>query len=275
MSKVFLVGAGPGDPELLTLKAHRLLRQADVVLHDDLVSHAILELARTDAVIINVGKRCGSKHVTQGQIHVLMISFASCGQTVVRLKGGDPLLFGRAAEEMEALAAAHVEYEIVPGITTALAAAAAARIALTDRRTSSTVIFTTAHHGTGKEAPDWSDVARPDATLAIYMPGSDYGRLMRELIAAGLASETPCMVMSRVASRDQRVYRSTLSQLAELPPLPAPSIFLVGKSVASEKLIASVSVAASRRRDKPQTAARPSAVVTGEIKGHLTSAPTG
>jgi uroporphyrin-III C-methyltransferase len=237
MSKVFLVGAGPGDPELLTLKAHRLLRQADVVLHDDLVSHEVLEIARADAVIINVGKRCGSKHVTQGQIHVLMIWFASCGQTVVRLKGGDPLLFGRAAEEMEALTAAQVEYEIVPGITTALAAAAAERIALTDRRICSTVIFTTGHHSAGKEKPGWRGIARSDTTLAIYMPGSDYARLTQELIAAGLSRETPCMVISRVASRDQRAYRSTLSQIAEFPPLPAPSLFLVGKTVACEKTV--------------------------------------
>jgi len=242
MSKVFLVGAGPGDPDLLTLKAHRLLRQADVVLHDDLVSPEILEIARRDAVIINVGKRCGRKHVTQGQIHFLMIWFASCGQTVVRLKGGDPLIFGRAAEEMEALAAANVEYEIVPGITTVLAAAAAERIALTDRRTCSTVILATGHHSTGKEEPDWRDLARADATLAIYMPGSDYARLTQELIASGLAGETPCMVISRVAARDQRIYRSTLSQIALFPPLPAPSLFLIGKAVAGEKALEPVSV---------------------------------
>src|SRR5882724_3184976 len=105
MSNVFLIGAVPGDPELLTLKAHRLLRHADVVLHDDMVSREILEITREDAVVINVDKRCGTKLVTQGQIHVLMLLFASTGQTVVRLKSGDPLLFGRAAEEMEALAA--------------------------------------------------------------------------------------------------------------------------------------------------------------------------
>ncbi len=232
MSKVFLVGAGPGDPELLTVKAYRLLRQADVILHDDLVAHEILKIARADAVVINVGKRCGSKHVTQGQIHVLMIWFAASGQTVVRLKSGDPLLFGRAAEEMQALAAARVEYEIVPGITAALAAAASEHIALTDRRTCSSVVFTTGHHCAGKEKPDWRRTARPDARLAIYMPGSDYARLTQELIAAGLASDTPCMVISHVAAKDQQVYRSTLSQIAEFPALPAPSLFLIGKTVA-------------------------------------------
>ncbi len=234
MSNVFLVGAGPGDPELLTVKAHRLLRQADVVLHDDLVSRDILEIVRADAVIINVGKRCGNKLVTQGQIHALMILFASTGQTVVRLKSGDPLLFGRAAEEMEEMAAAHVDYEIVPGITAALAAAATARIPLTDRKTCSSLIFTTGHHCAGQQKQDWSRIAHSDATLAIYMPGSDYARLTHELIMAGLASDTPCMVISCVAAKDQQVYRSTLIQIAEFPALPAPSLFLIGKTVANE-----------------------------------------
>src|SRR5215472_12046844 len=141
MSKVFLVGAGPGDPQLLTVKAYRLLERADVVLHDDLVSSEILELVCPEAVVMNGGKRL----VTQKLIHALLIWFAASAETVVRLKGGDPLLFGRAAEEMEALAGAGVDYEVVPGVTAAVAAAAAAGISLTDRRSCSHVVFTTAH----------------------------------------------------------------------------------------------------------------------------------
>jgi uroporphyrin-III C-methyltransferase len=234
MSKVFLVGAGPGDPDLLTLRAYHLLRGADVILHDDLVSREILELARADALIINVGKRCGSKRVTQGQIHALMILCAASGQTTVRLKSGDPLLFGRAAEEMEALAAARVDYEVVPGITALVAAAAAERISLTDRRSCSHVVFASGHHCAGKEKPDWRGIVRPDTTLGIYMPGNEYGSLTEKLTAAGLTEETPCMVISRIASRDQRVYRSTLKQIANLPPLPAPALFLVGSAVRAE-----------------------------------------
>jgi len=231
MSKVFLVGAGPGDPELLTVKAYRLLRQADVILHDGLVSREVLALAPKSAVVINVGKRCGSQRVTQEDIHALMVAFASPEQIVVRLKSGDPMLFGRAAEEIEALTEAQVEYEIVPGVTAALAAAAEVGISLTDRRYCSHVVFTTGHHCAGKERPDWRGIVRPDTTVAIYMPGNDYPALARDLTLAGLDLDTPCVLISQIGSAGQRVSRSTLNRVMDLPPVPAPAPFLAGRAV--------------------------------------------
>ena len=237
MSKVFLVGAGPGDPELLTVKAYRLLQRADVILHDGLVSAEVLELAPRDAVVINVGKRCGSRRVTQEDIHALMVAFASSEQTIVRLKGGDPMLFGRAAEEIDALTEAQVDYEVVPGVTAALAAAAQVGISLTDRRSCSHVVFTTGHQCAGKEGPEWAGIVRPDTTVAIYMPGSDYQALARSLILAGLAAETPCVVISQIGSPDQgqRVHFSTLNRVAELPRLSAPALFLAGSALGSRR----------------------------------------
>ena len=235
MSKVFLVGAGPGDPELLTVKAYRLLQRADVVLHDGLVSPAVLELAPKEAVVINVGKRCGSRCITQEDIHALMVAFASSEQIVVRLKGGDPMLFGRAAEEMEALTDAQVDYEVVPGVTAALAAAAQVGISLTDRRSCSHVVFTTGHHCAGKEMPDWRGIVRSDTTIAIYMPGSDYPALAQSLTTAGLAAETPCMLISQIGCPGQRVHRSTLHRVGDLPHLSAPTLFLAGSAVAGSR----------------------------------------
>jgi uroporphyrin-III C-methyltransferase len=234
MSKVYLVGAGPGDPELLTVKAFRLLQRADVVLHDGLVSPEVLELAPKDAVVINVGKRCGSRRVTQEDIHALMVAFASSERTIVRLKGGDPMLFGRAAEEMEALTEAQVDYEVVPGVTAALAAAAQVGVSLTDRRSCSHVVFTTGHRCAGKERPDWHGMVLPDTTVAIYMPGSDYQALTRSLTSAGLAAETPCLLISQIGSPGQRVHRSTLNRVAELPRLSAPALFLAGSAVGGQ-----------------------------------------
>ena len=231
MSKVFLVGAGPGDPQLLTVKAYRLLQRADVVLHDDLVSPEVLQLVRAEAVVVNVGKRCGDRRVTQEQIHALLIWFAASAETVVRLKSGDPLLFGRAAEEMEALASARVDYEVVPGVTAAVAAAAAAGVSLTDRRRCSHLVFTTAQLSEGKEGPDWRGMAREDTTMAVYMPARDYAALARDMKSAGFSGETPCLLISRISAKDQRVHHSTVNHLAECPPLPAPTLLLVGKTL--------------------------------------------
>src|SRR5271163_3316263 len=150
-SKVYLVGAGPGDPDLLTVKALRLLRTADVVLHDDLVTPEILKLVSSTAEVQNVGKRCGSKTIRQEEINFLMVTLAASGRQVVRLKSGDPLIFGRAGEEMEALRRAGIEYEIVPGVTSALGAAAAAGIPLTHRQISSTIVLTAGHQASAKD----------------------------------------------------------------------------------------------------------------------------
>lgn len=222
---VYLVGAGPGDPELLTLKAARLLAAADVVLHDDLVPPAILAQAER-ALLINVGKRCGRKNISQEQIHTMMIGEARRGLAVIRLKSGDPLLFGRAGEEMEALRAADVPFEVVPGITAAFAAAAAVGRPLTDRRSASSVSFSAGHHAPGSQL---EAASLAGATRAIYMPGKDWGALAEQLRSEGLADDLPCVVVSRAAQPDQQILRTTLGQLGRRTPLPAPSILLAGE----------------------------------------------
>ncbi len=232
--KVYLVGAGPGDPELLTLKALRVLREADVILHDDLVSPEILRLVPPEVQVSSVGKRCGRKSVTQTEINSRMIAAAQQGFTVVRLKSGDPGLFGRGGEEIEALAGAEVDFEIVPGVTSACAAAAGAGISLTHRRSASTVVFLTGHTGAGKIENRWpalnsSEGGISDATtLVIYMPGPDYGQLRERLRAAGVKGETPCLLVSSASTESRRAYSATVDTLAELPVTPAPHILLVG-----------------------------------------------
>lgn len=239
--KVYLVGAGPGDPELLTVKALRLLRTADAVLHDDLVAPEILQLIPSTAQIYNVGKRCGKKKILQGEINGLMVALAAAGLRVVRLKGGDPLIFGRAGEEIESLRRNNIPFEIVPGVTSVLGAAAAAQIPLTHRRASSTLVLVTAHRASerrpsGKsaaeqEVSDWSKCVASGATLAMYMPGHKYSDIARRLTAAGLAGETPCAVISRATTRYQRTHRTTVADLHRAPQLAAPTLLVVGDVV--------------------------------------------
>src|SRR5450631_1035890 len=202
--KVYLVGAGPGDPELLTVKALRLLRTAEAVLHDDLVAPEILKLIPSSAQIYNVGKRCGKKKILQGEINCLMVALAASGLRVVRLKGGDPLIFGRAGEEIECLRSNQISFEIVPGVTSAMGAAAAAQIPLTHRRASDALLFITAHRAPEQDASDWSRFVGSGATLVIYMPGRNYQDIARRLVAAGLAGETPCAIVSRATTKHQR-----------------------------------------------------------------------
>lgn len=228
MGKVYLVGAGPGDPELLTLRAARLLQQADIVLHDALVSPEVLALIG-EATVIDIGKRCGTKLLTQPEINSLLIAYASQHAVVVRLKGGDPTIFGRAGEEIEALAEAGILYEIVPGITSALAAAAAAGISLTDRRFAASVVFATAHRGQGAEAIAWNRLVTSHSTLAIYMPGSDYRPLAAQFRDAGLGPQTPCAVISHAGRSSQQVRRCELSSLDRMESLAAPSLLIVGE----------------------------------------------
>src|SRR6202162_2529126 len=230
-SKVYLVGAGPGDPELLTVKALRLVRTADVVLHDDLVTPEILKLIPATAEVRNVGKRSGSKTIRQEEINFLMVTLAISGRQVVRLKSGDPLIFGRAGEEMEALRRSNIEYEIVPGVTSALGAAAAAGIPLTHRRASSALVFITAHQAAGSEGTNWSKVAGSGATLVIYMPGQKYSDVAAKLRVAGLAGATPCAIISRATTPQQRTHRTTISELAGAPRLTAPTLLVVGEVV--------------------------------------------
>ena len=219
--KVYLVGAGPGDPELLTVKAVRVLREADVVLHDDLISREILGLVPRSAILISVGKRCGSARVTQEETNAMLVTYAVSGRTVVRLKSGDPMLFGRAGEEIDALRARGIEFEVVPGISAAFAAAAALGTSLTDRRHASRVVFSTGHRATGASSEG--------VTHVIYMPGVDYAPIVNRLVAEGFSPETPCVIVSAVSRETQSELRTTLGQLPDSGSLPAPSILVVGE----------------------------------------------
>ena len=240
--KVFLVGAGPGDPNLLTVKAHALIRSAEVILHDDLVSAPILALANVHAMVINVGKRCGTKNITQSEINHLMIASARRGLSVVRLKSGDPALFGRLAEERDALQSAGIPYEIVPGVTAVLSAAASLGVSLTDRRTSSRIVIVSAHraHENENEPPtNWRSLAADNSTLVIYMPGRNLAALRQELLDAGLDAGTSAAIVSAVSTPQQREHCTTLDQLDSTPPMPAPTILLIGRTL--EHAIQSIS----------------------------------
>ena len=244
---VVLVGAGPGDPDLLTVKAVRAIESAEMILHDDLVGSAILDLALSHTVLVNVGKRCGVKKVTQQEINALMIEHARAGRRVVRLKSGDPMLFGRAAEEMEALAAAGIECQIVPGVSAAFAAAAAIGCSLTDRNCASNVIFSTGHHAKShKNAPL---PALEDATRVIYMPGRDLTLLAAEWMAEGLPADLPCALVARAAQPDEQVSFTTLGELHRASAPAAPSLLLAGWAVRAIAI-------PSKRRDDLQSVDR-------------------
>ena len=235
---MYLVGAGPGDPDLLTVKAVRSLSLADIVLHDALVPAEILALASPLARVINVGKRCGRKTITQEQINHLLITFASIGKVVVRLKSGDPSIFGRAGEELDVLRAAGIEVEIIPGVTASLAAAAKIGVTLTDRRTADQVLFITAHRGHGKQDCDWQALVTGRTTIVVYMPG-EYQRVAEDLFRAGVSEATPCAVVSKVSTPDEQWYQTTLGSLNHVPVMASPCVLIVGetvKTMASEKL---------------------------------------
>lgn len=230
---VYLIGAGPGDPDLLTLKALRILGQADVVLHDDLLTPEILELVPSTARIECVGKRHNERQVTQQEINRRLCEYGAEGQTVVRLKGGDGAIFGRASEEMDALRAAGISFVIVPGVTAASGAAAAAGVSLTDRRLGSALVFLTAQRCKGNPSPNWKAIAALGGTTAIYMPGGHEGDLARQLIDAGVAGETSCFVVANASRPDEQVIETTLGQLPSLPKVPAPAILLIGTARAA------------------------------------------
>ncbi len=223
-----MVGAGPGDPGLLTVEAFRLLRTADAVFHDDLVSPEILALIPPETHVESVGKRCGQAQSTQTQIHSLLIDAAKKGWKVVRLKSGDPLIFGRAGEEIEALRGVGIEYAIVPGITAAFGAAARAGITLTDRRLASRIVFLSNHQCAGKPLFDWRGAFSEDTTVLIYMPGTDYAGLAAKLCADGLTTQTPCLVISQATTPNQKIYPTTLANLADIPYYAAPVLLIIG-----------------------------------------------
>lgn len=236
--KVYLVGAGPGDPELLTMKALRVLRTADVVLHDGLVPSTILELTSPRARKIDVSKRCGRKQVEQEEINGLMAKSAREGKLVVRLKGGDPAIFGRVAEEIRSLCESGIEFEVVPGVSAVFAAAAIAGISLTERGVASSVTVFTGHRwGNTREAnrepqEGICDPTSPhDRTMVVYMPGSDYAALRAKLETTGLKKSTPCIIISRATLPDEQAFRTTIGQLPYVPVLPSPRIVIAGNVV--------------------------------------------
>ena len=204
-----------------------------MILHDDLVPQAILALARPTARILNVGKRCGAKSITQDEINALMIEGACANQSVVRLKSGDPLIFGRAAEELAALTDAGVPFEIVPGITAALAAAAAIGCSLTSRNSASNVIFSTNHRAQSqRESPASARQSESDdATRVIYMPGRDLRALQRQWLDEGFPLDLPCALVSSAAQPDQHFQLTTLASLGDAAPVAAPSLLIAGWAV--------------------------------------------
>ena len=233
---VYLCGAGPGDPNLLTLRALRLLQTAQVILPDDLVSDAILALASPAALIVPVGKRCGQPRITQAGIHSLMLKHADFGSSVLRLKSGDPLVFGRINEEMEALRNAGIPFEIVPGITAAFAVAAGLETPLTDRNSASKLILATAHHAADKTEPvTWEGAFPPASTLVLYMPGRNFAALSASLLHAGIAPDTPVAAVSKASTPEEHVTSATVASLPMTTPGPAPLILLIGTAIQIRK----------------------------------------
>jgi uroporphyrin-III C-methyltransferase len=229
--KVWLVGAGPGDPELLTIKAVRVLGSADVVLVDDLVNRAILVHVREGARIVRVGKRGGCKSTPQSFIERLLVAEARAGRTVVRLKGGDPFIFGRGGEEIEALERAGVACDVVNGITSGLAAATAARVPLTHREASQGVVFVTAHSKADDE-PDWAALVKTRMTLVVYMGVARSAAVRDALLAAGLAPSTPALVVENASLARERQLRTNLDDLAQdiaSHEIGSPAIMVIGE----------------------------------------------
>jgi uroporphyrin-III C-methyltransferase / precorrin-2 dehydrogenase / sirohydrochlorin ferrochelatase len=229
IGEVYLIGAGPGDPDLLTLRALQLLQQADVILHDRLVSDAVLERARRDAQRIFVGKEAGERG-QQERIHELLVRFASEGKRVARLKGGDPFIFGRGGEEIEVLSAHGIPFTVVPGITAALGAAAASRLPLTHRRLAQSVTFVTGHASDGA-LPDWRFFANPQHTVVFYMGVAQLPGILSRLRAAGAAPEHPAALIERATLPGQRILRGTLADigtLASAQQAAPPALLIVG-----------------------------------------------
>jgi uroporphyrin-III C-methyltransferase len=232
--RVWLTGAGPGDPDLLTVKALRVLRAAQVVVHDGLVSQAILDLAPPTARRISVAKRKSRHAYAQDEINRLLVAFARQGLEVVRLKGGDPFVFGRGGEELEACRAAGVDCEVISGVTAALAAAAGAGAPLTHRGAAQALTFVTAHGGGGATPElDWASLARPNQTVVVYMGLTKAGEVSERLIAAGRAPTTPALVVENASLPDERRILTTLAGLADAAHgLAGPALLILGEAMA-------------------------------------------
>jgi uroporphyrin-III C-methyltransferase / precorrin-2 dehydrogenase / sirohydrochlorin ferrochelatase len=248
VGEVTLVGAGPGDPELLTLKALRALQDADVILHDRLVSAAVLDLARRDATRICVGKAAGNVGSTQEEINALLIEHANQGRRVVRLKGGDPFIFGRGGEELQALAAAQINFSVVPGITAALGAAAYAGIPLTHRDYAHSVSFVTGHAQDGGREPDWRALAMPGATAAFYMGLARLDHIVEKLLTHGATASRPAAIIAQGTTANQRVVTATLATIGSVSSdanLESPALLVVGDVVALHSTLAWFGTAAA------------------------------
>ncbi|MEM1091705.1 MAG: siroheme synthase CysG [Pseudomonadota bacterium] len=232
--RIWLVGAGPGDPDLLTLKAAQVLQQADVVIYDRLVGPGILERARRDAEFINVGKQAGHHSFSQAQINQLIVSHGKAGKVVCRLKGGDPTLFARAGEELDAAREADIPIELVPGVTAAAGCAAAAGISLTHRELAHSVVLATAHCQKQLECLDTSGMVHDGQTLVFYMPIRQLAILKERLIADGKAPDMPAALIENGSRKEQRVIRSTLEtvdQAAERFDIQSPALLILGQAL--------------------------------------------
>jgi uroporphyrin-III C-methyltransferase len=239
LGEVWLVGAGPGDPDLLTFRAFNALRAADVVVHDGLVSDEILDLAPSRARRINVAKRKSRHILPQDDINQLLVALALEGLTVVRLKGGDPFLFGRGGEELAACRAAGVECHVVPGVTAALAASAGAGAPLTHRGSAQAVTFVTGHAAHGEPDLDWAALARPNQTVVVYMGVSTAPLISKRLVAAGRQPSTPALIVENASRADERRMLTTLSDLAEAAAaVRGPALLMVGEAMAMAEVTA-------------------------------------
>jgi uroporphyrin-III C-methyltransferase/precorrin-2 dehydrogenase/sirohydrochlorin ferrochelatase len=269
VGEVYIVGAGPGDPDLLTLKAARLLQQADVVLFDRLIPEAVLDRARRDAERIYVGKEAGNHHVTQEQTHALMIELARQGKRVCRLKGGDPFVFGRGGEEVQALIENQIPFTVVPGITAALGAAAYAGIPLTHRDHAQSVTFVTGHTREGGDAPNWRELARPGQTIVFYMGLSQLQSIVEQLTAAGASPALPAAIIECATLPEQRVIVATLDTLsakAAAAKVHSPALLIVGDVVALR--------VAADAQDAQRSASSSSSLPLGEGRGEGSPLPT-
>ena len=230
--KIWLVGAGPGDPELLTIKAARVIGMADVILVDALVNRAVLTHARPDARVVETGKRGGCRSTAQAFIERLMLHEATAGHCVVRLKGGDPFLFGRGGEEWQAACAHGIEVEAIPGITSAMAAGAALGVPLTHRDACHGVALVTGHRQPGAPQPDWQALAKSGLTIVVYMGMANAAAITANLIAGGMSPATPAIAIASATLPQQHSCRARLDQLADAitaAGLASPALMIIGE----------------------------------------------